>query len=378
MPSNSDYRIRVLDTTAAFDAARDQWQALEREVDHLNVTASYNWLRTWWEVFGDCEEEGFGSEKRLCILFLYDEQDVLRAIAPFCEITRKMGFMKYRAVEFLAQQWGATYLDIIAAGLTSAEREHIFDWLYENRKFDVIELRYIPSFSAHFDLSGSDVFLLSGCPEIKADSYEAVRRDYYGKNMRHKLKRLRNRIEREKIGLETAYRTSEDILAHFDEVRAVSFSKEMTSKRSVYRNAHKERFIRAVIEAFSERALCLFVSHQGEVVAYNLGFHVHGKYYAYDAAYSRRAKGLEKFSLGNLAYDLLIQHVFDAGVKEFCLGTGVDPYKLKFSKDVVGLYCVLRGGNRLRGRIWHLLRSRLNRRTEEAFAKVRGENVLKG
>ena len=52
----------------------------------------------------------------------------LRAIAPFCIVKRKFKkIFHYTVVEFIAQQWGATYLDIISSNLSKNKFDFVFN-----------------------------------------------------------------------------------------------------------------------------------------------------------------------------------------------------------------------------------------------------------
>jgi len=359
--------IKVITEDREFDRVKDEWLDFEKEVNNQNITSSYIWQRTWWQHFKDYEMGNFGSNKKLCILFLYDGDNTLRAIAPLCEATKKVYGLTYRAIEFVAQQWGATYLDIISDKLSKEEYNFIFDWLKRNRRYDLIELRYIPEFTLNFDLKETDITVLSGCPEIVSEGYDSVWNNYYGKNLKHKLRRIRNKVKREGIDLTTSYLSSNEVLNRFAEIRVVSISKELSSKHSLYQDAQKENFVKSLINSYSEDAKCSSIDYNGKAVAYNLGFEVNKKYYAWDAAYNRNEKELESLSLGNLNYDYLIQSTYDRGIRNLCLSAGIDPYKLKFSKQIVRIYTLLRKGNSLRGVFLYVLKKRLNQRTANVF-----------
>jgi len=87
----------------------------------------------------------------------------LRAIAPFCIVKRKFKkIFHYTVVEFIAQQWGATYLDFISSNLSKNEFDYVFDWLKKNRKYDLIHLSYIPELTSNFNLKSENATVLSG------------------------------------------------------------------------------------------------------------------------------------------------------------------------------------------------------------------------
>jgi len=62
----------------------------EKKGDNKNITSSYLWQRTWWKHFGHIDNGQYGFDKKLSILFLYNDNNELRAIAPFCIVKRKL------------------------------------------------------------------------------------------------------------------------------------------------------------------------------------------------------------------------------------------------------------------------------------------------
>lgn len=371
--------IKVIMTDDEFDRVRNEWLSFEKRVGNQNITSSYIWQRTWWKHFKDYEKGGdFGYDKRLCILFLYNKEDMLRAIAPFCEVTRKKRGVKYKTIEFIAQRWGATYLDIISDKLSEEEYDFIFDWLKNNKRYGLIELMYIPEFTPNFDLSKNNITVSSACPEIISDTYDSVKNNYYGKNLKRKLRRIRNKVKREGIDLTTNYLSSNQILNRLAEIKEVSISKELSSKHSLYRDTRIENFVRSLVKLHSEKAKCSCIEYNGKVVAYNLGFEVNKKYYALDAAYSRNEKKLENLSLGNLNFDYLIQYILDKEIKNLCLGPGIDSYKLKFSKQIVRIYTFLKKGNTLKAFPPYIIKKKRNLRIEKKFNEELERNLKRG
>jgi len=370
--------IKVITTDNEFDEVKDEWLSFEKKVESRNITSSYIWQRTWWKHFKNYERRNFGYNKKLCILFLYSKEDMLRAIAPFCEVNRKIKGLRYRTMEFIAQQWGATYLDIISDRLSEKEYNFLFDWLKKNKRYDLIELKYIPEFTPSFDLSKKDITVLSACPEISSDTYDSVRSNYYNKHLKKNLRRRQNKIKRERIDLATACLVSNQILDRFEEIKEVSISKGLSSKHSLYRDTWIENFVRNLVKSYSENAKCSCVEHNGKIVAYILGFEVNKKYYFWDCAYSRYEKKIKNLGLGILCQDYSIQYMLAEEIKNLCLGTGTDSDKLRFSKQTVGIYTFLKRGNSLKGKLLHIIKKRCNQKIERSFLKELKINLSKG
>jgi len=363
-------QVRVITTISDFDEAKDEWLRFEADVGNTNITSSYLWLRKWWEIFGSINSHTLGFAKRLCILFLYDSDGSLLAIAPFCIVRRKLNrFVSYRAIEFIGQQWAATYLDFISSQLTSQEINSMYEWLSSNVQYDVIDIRYIPENSICFRTEKAEYTGLSACPELTGSSYEEVRKKYYSRNLKHKLNRIYNKIERDNPEIRFDVAEGISILKQFDQIESVSVSKEASDKHSLYRDGNKADFMKGMIESFADNSKCMFMYYKDSVCAYNLGFYYGNKYFAIDAAYSRNIKELENLSIGNLTYDKLIESTITSSTSSFCFGAGLDSYKLRFSKEVCRIFNSLEKGKTLKSKSVFSKLLKKNRIVEKEFQK---------
>ncbi len=369
-------RIKVITSDREFDSVKEEWMNFEKKVDNKNITSSYLWQRTWWKHFGHIDNNQYGYDKKLLILFLYNDNNELRAIAPFCIVKRKLKkIFHYTVIEFIAQQWGATYLDFISDDLTRDGVDYIFNWLKKNRKYDLIHLRYIPEFTNNFDLKSENATVLSGCPEIEGENYSNIRKKNYSKNLKHKLNRIYNKIGREKTNINTIIKNGEDIFNYIDNISDVSKSKKYSGKHSIYLDPKKKLFIKDLIFNFSGKSNCILLLHNNKFCAYNLGYSYNKKYFAIDASYNREIKELENYSIGNITYDKLVEDTFSKGINEFCFGTGIDSYKLRFTKKVCKIYNVLYKGNTLKSVFVFKKKLLNNKHTENHFLKELNEEI---
>ena len=368
--------IKAITTDKEFDSVKNEWIDFEKKVDNKNITSSYLWQRTWWKHFGHIDNNQYGYDKKLLILFLYKDINELRAIAPFCIVKRKFKkIFYYTIVEFIAQQWGATYLDFISSDLSKNELNYLFEWIIKNRKYDLIHLCYIPEFTSNFDLKSENATILSGCPEIEGESYSNVRKKYYSKNMKHKLNRIHNKINRESVNINNVVINGGNILNYIDNISFVSKSKIFSGKHSIYLNPKKESFIKDLIFNFSVKSNCILLFYNKKLCAYNLGYYYNKKYFAIDASYNRKNIELENYSIGNITYDNLVGETFSKGINEFCFGTGIDSYKLRFTKKVCKIYNILYKGNTLKSGFIYKKKLSVNKNIENNFLKELNEKI---
>jgi len=369
--------IKTITTDDEFDEVKNEWLTFERKVNNQNITSSYIWQRTWWKHFKDYEEGNLGHNKRLCILFLYNDENELRAIAPFCEVTRNVRGLKYKTIEFLAQQWGATYLDIITDKLTKQECNFIFDWLKRNRRYDLVELRSIPEFSPNFDLYKGNITVLSACPVVKIGDYgnwDNYIRKEYSKSLRQNLRTAKNRMKRENVDYQ------EEVLdgiggADLTEIEQVSRSKLIDHKGCIYNDLRKESFLKDIYYSSELPSNIVKLILNDQLASYRINFLYDQSKYCFDASYDRNYR---HYDLGTLLVDLNVRDSFEKNLSTHCMGAGVDFYKLKFTKNIIKIYTFLKRGNTLKGMPLYLLKRKSNQRVASKFEEELRENLERG
>jgi len=101
-------RTRVVQEADAFDALRHAWDELLKEAEGSRVFLTWEWLASWWRVFG--EKEG----RRLWIVIAEDGNG-LQGIAPMYRRTRRYGgILPCTEIHFLGDDFvGSDFLDFI-------------------------------------------------------------------------------------------------------------------------------------------------------------------------------------------------------------------------------------------------------------------------
>ena len=371
--------IKAITTEKEFDFVKNEWIDFEKKADNKNITSSYIWQRTWWKHFGHIDNSQYGYDKKLSILFLYNEKKELRAIAPFCIVKRKFKkIFRYTVIEFIAQQWGATYLDFISSDLSKNEVDYIFDWLKKNRKYDLIHLSYIPKFTSNFNLKSENATVLSGCPEIEGKSYSDVREKYYSKHLKQKLNRIHNKIIRENTNINNIIMSGENILNYINNISFVSESKKYSGKHSIYLEPKKKSFVKDLIFNFSGNSNCILLFYNKKLCAYNLGYYYNKKLFAFDTAYDRKIIELKSYSTGIIAKDKQLENTLSRGTNNFCFGTGIDFHKLGFTKKVCKIYNIVYKGNTLKSGLIYKKKLSMNKYIENNFLKELNEKIPQG
>lgn len=336
--------IRPIRTVEEFINFREEWIRLETETDNKNLTVSYDWLLTWWKIFGYINNNEAGHNKELLIIRAYRNNSLV-AILPLIKLYRKKIY-KISFVEFLGQQWGATYLDLISTGVSKDDLDYIFDWIKKNVKYDVLRLSYIPEDSSSRSIKNTSCIVLSGCPSInlrKYSDFENYKERIYSKKLRQNIRTALNKMAGSDIKYECKIRKVDDeSLREIIRLSASKLQDKSHIKHSIYSDPNKERFIRNICH--THPAEVLFITLNNTNVAYRLNILYNDVKYCLDASYDR---DYPKYDLGTLSVHESIQDSFRKKLHIHCEGTGVDFYKLKFINEINNIYSLLEKGNTL-------------------------------
>ncbi len=327
--------IKIIESIEKLDDFEGQWREFEEAVRHRSLTASYDWIRTWWDCFRNIDSHEFGHNKQLLIILLFRD-NTLRAIAPFTRLTRNNFGVPISYVEFIGQQWGGTYLDIISENITDEEVNIILRWLYNNIRFDFLQLKYIPEESILHSLRGSEMEYLSGCPEFRLSefgTYDDYKSDVYSKKLKQNIRTAHNHIK--KSGMEYSESTEEINPESLDKIIRISGAKLGDEKNSVYENTMKKDFLKRIFDRMKSDVM--FIRLNGYEAAYRVNVYFNGGKFCLDAAYDRFYK---KQQVGSLSVDYSIRHSFENKdwIDWHCEGTGMDFYKTKFIKTSRCIY----------------------------------------
>jgi len=321
----SNYSLKLIEDDKGFKNLEKAWLDFEKSINHQNITSSYYWLLNFWDVFKNFNNPRFGYNKKLIIICVYVGKKIV-AVAPFLRVKRKKLGISVSFIEFLGQQWGASYLDIITKKNNKEIKNIIFDWLKKNVKFDIIFLKYIPENTKSFDLN--ELNLYSACPLIQISdhlNYDDFVKNKYSKNLKQNLRTAYNRAKKFNFNIETSIELINE--HNLPDVIRISKSKLLDGKRTLYENKEKLLFIKKILKSMDSNIV--FVKIKGVNVAYRINVFFNNNKFCIDASYNRDYK---KFELGSISVEANIKDSFSKNTYIHCLGPGLDRYKQKFTK----------------------------------------------
>jgi len=304
------------------------------EAGEDNVYNDYKWNEIWLKTYEY-------SVKPL-IIIIYDG-DTPIALFPLCTRTKRKWGVPFQHIEYVGAQ-ACNYANFLIIRDT-----HSFEVFREflqtlkglsKSKWIYFDLSPMPAGSANavaFHNSAkalscmSEVNFSTAAPFIRFEGdWDWYLKGYVSKKLRHNLKNLINRVQREigEIALECA--SPEELDKFFD-----MHIKEWGSRgeRSRYLEEKNREYDKLLLTNF-EYADFAKLKFGEDIVAYHLGYNYRGHFYytrpTFDIQYSH-------FSPGKLLLAKLIEREIEHGTKIFDLGRGQQEYKYWFSKDELPL-----------------------------------------
>jgi CelD/BcsL family acetyltransferase involved in cellulose biosynthesis len=293
-------RTTVARTTGELDALGVAWRALDEGALHSEIFRSFEWLRSWWEVFGDT------GERALLVICVHDG-DELVGIAPLqVSRVRRFGLPSLRRLELLgtgeaeSDEVCSDFLDLIVApGYGDAVADVVCRALLaEHPRWDVASFTNLSPASllwrcvaGHAEAEGCTVSTVNGRArhyvDLGGQSYDGYLARLSPKRRKHALYCAR-RVEREGGLEEVRVARREDLGAALGELGRLSrLRRSSQGLSSAFDSARFCRFQEVVAPRLFDRgwldlrlyrfkgvvaaALCCFV-HRGSILYYQSGY----------------------------------------------------------------------------------------------------------
>lgn len=333
-------KIKLFQTSKEFSSLELEWKEFEKSLNHQNLTSSFDWLYTWWNIFININNNTIGYDKKLLIICLYYNNKLI-SIAPFVKVYRRKFGIKISFIEFLGQQWSGIYSDIISDKKHTEKNLEIFNWLYKNVKFDIFFLKYIPEYSTNFK---DDLFLYSFCPEVEIrgySNYDEYTSNKYSKSLKQNIRTAFNKAKKSGIEIQTSVEELDK--ENFNETIQISKFKLLDGKNFLYKDKAKLQFMEEITRKMTSNVV--FVKLNGKNVAYRTNVFFNNNKFCLDASYDRNFR---KFELGSISVDANLKDSFIKNISIHSFGPGLDSYKRKFTKRNLNIYMYLKKGNTLK------------------------------
>ena len=329
-----------------FRDLKTEWNQLLSLSSTDAVYLTWEWLYTWWEIFGD--------DRRELFIIAVRENRQLTGIAPLVIHNLKdLNLFNFRRIELLGtgedekDEVCSNYMDfIIVKGKEKEVLDEIGAFLIERQyiAWDEISLSSISKDSLNLRLlierfSESTKYKIKqsnslSCPYIKlTDDWEQYLKSLGDKTRRNIRKDRRVLADTGLLEYETYHQS--DSHKYFEDFMALHRKRwESKMDQDAFSSSKFVSFHKKISNLFSQKGWLKisFLKHNGNIIAGSYHFIYNGRLYAYqvgcDAQYDKR------FSIGITEFGFNIEDAIRKGCKEYDFYKGNDnSYKWRLAKD---------------------------------------------
>jgi CelD/BcsL family acetyltransferase involved in cellulose biosynthesis len=320
--------IKKIQDISEFQGLREEWNELLEECEIKNVFLTWEWLYTWWKVYG------LNNDKiEIYIIEVRDENGKLLGLEPMK--IRKTAFLNY--LEFIGNGSDITseYLGpIVREGYESVVRECIKVQIREANEFNVINLKPLHALKIDYWNSPTLVYRkikkFSTCPIVELPKTWNELLKNQSANFVKKSKECYRVCKRDfKLKFVRIY-SEKDLSLYFNELERLHHLRWNGGSRS-FRSDKYRLFHRDIARQFLDKGwLRLFFLIDAErPIAALYCYAYNGVYYYYQ---SGRDPAYEKYRVGFVLMNIAIQEAINEGAKVFDMLTGEEAYKYRWAK----------------------------------------------
>jgi CelD/BcsL family acetyltransferase involved in cellulose biosynthesis len=320
-----------------FDELRPGWQALLGNSASDTIFLTWEWLNAWWQAYGD--------PGNLRILAAYDDQGVLRGIAPMRYQTLRRYGRQVSALSFIGDGTvDSDYLDLLISSGYEQEVIESFQvrWMEELKRGTVLLLHEIPESSPNYALlksmtSRQDLFCRESeipCGTVSLpeswDGYLSTLRPRFRTKIRSVLRNLESRPE-VRFGFCRTQEEVDRLLPVLFDLHTRRWSQD--GKPGVFRGERKREFYRVLSASLLERGWLRFswMEWNGRILACQYGFSYQGTYFHLQEGYE---PACEHWNVGIGLRGWSIRELQREGIREYDFLGGVGRHKSDWGATV--------------------------------------------
>jgi len=318
--------IKVVTRREQMTVGREEWNHLLSGSETNTVFQTYEWILSWWTVFG-----------HMHTLFLVEvrDGDKLLALAPM--MLGKVGMQ--RVLRFIGDG-NSDYCDFVAGERKSDALDAILDTAAAFRGWDVFQLKNLPGSSStvasvlDFCNRAGKRFLERDeivCPTLLLKGHEEyARRVASGKTVRRRHNFLRKSKKFKIYHLKEV----DEALRCFDHFAAQHVRRwSDTPSKSLFLEVGNREFYRELIRALLPQGLLLFtvLEYEGIPIAYHFGFEYGSKLLWYKPSFD---PDYARLSPGTVLLKHLIEYGLERGHLELDFTIGDEPFKRRYANHL--------------------------------------------
>lgn len=318
---------------------KDAWLELQNSVN-IPIFSTYQFLECFWKNFEFFSHPKFGNEKKLCILFFYNDEE-LSAVLPLVRVKRiRKKIIPIYYLELLGQPFFTSNLDIVVKENKIIHWNFIMDWIQKNIRYHVLNFQLINENSRLYKLIGNDFLkLYSVSPIITTTDYrdfDHYKKQAMSKNFQKILSNSLNRILRTNKAYSFKWE-SYNSEKHYKWVNEISDSKKEDGKYNVFDQKEMRQFVESIFGIFNAKICTLFL--EDIPIAYQVYLYYQDQCMWFDLSFDRSFRDLRP---GILIYEEGLKHNF--GLINI-LGYGQDQNKVGIANNLQSVFLFWKSGN---------------------------------
>lgn len=333
-----------------FPDIKDEWLALEKDGHIPTIFQTYDWLKIWWDHYGDTSKKllllvALEGDKLLGIAPLFTDALVLRKKFKIFNTIRLVGSRENTYSGFIVDKnYFPKVYEALFRYISEQYPSHIF-YSTDLPEADFLELR--PSLHIFRKVLERRDF---PCPII---NFSQTWEDYWSglsKTTKKNLKWYKNKLLRDGhliIELNTNYSS-----ADADDLFRLHYQRwKMEPSKSVL--ARLEAFERDIMRMLADKGWLkmFFLTYNGRRIAGMFMYDYEGKRYFHKGGYDLTYKDL---SPGTVLIFEAIKNAFETGMRSFDFLSGDEPYKSHFTKDRIHCYSFIAAKSYLSPKLFEL------------------------
>ncbi len=343
IPSQSSELVaQIIRDEAAWDALRVEWSALFDVSPRAATPLHFDWLRTWWRVYGESHRGPGGG---LRVIALRRGPRLVGVLPLYLAVGGPA--IGVRCLRFLStgeKEWEETcpeYLDLLSLPGEDESCMTAIRRVLAGSTWDLLELTDLRDGSPLAGLDGSRLVRENYCPVANLEGgFESYLRRLSA-NSRQQARRLIREGERGGIAFELAREPQQSEEFFSDLIRLHQDRWVADGKPGCFASARFTEFHRELLRQWlpAGRAVLARLRVSGQTVAALYGFVTGPKFDFYQSGVRMSDDGPLR-SPGNLAHLLLMRELAEAGVTHYDFLRGQSSYKLRLATDQNRLYSV--------------------------------------
>jgi CelD/BcsL family acetyltransferase involved in cellulose biosynthesis len=334
--------VDVLDTSAALNALKAEYERLCRLTAVALPFAQHDWHVAWWNHFA---KSTAAVRDELMIHVVRDEQGVCVAIVPLVLSRRGLGNLSVGIVTFIGPDANITEIrgPLVAPGFEVSAAWAVHRRLTEDRRWDWIDWSGISGpFGEALAVAGP----LEWRPAVPdyvldlAPTWEGVRAGLR-RNIRESLRHCYNSLKRDGLAWEAVIATTrEDVKRGVGEFLTLHSARAQATDTIEHADRFESDAARGFLYEVCDRlamrgmARVILLKVAGRFVAARVAFVVSGSLYLY---YSGFDPSWGKYSVMTTTVAEAIKYAIASGLTTINLSTGTDASKTRWGARVVSI-----------------------------------------